>query len=278
MVSARRSYGRPRHLAAEHVILEKRHRAGVLHRPGVELGNKQLVVLAESVRDGEVLVVEAEALLGLRENPLVVHELGQRAAAEDAERNFAVLVRVDVVPARIRPRDQRHQIGAHSRRRDEGMHIDAVVLHDGSRRAVGHHLPVRGRGHDHVERGLDVGLVEAREHPLRVCGFELRVQVHLVVDRIDEAMQALARVRVEAVRIDHNTFCSSTMVSARPVDLGVAGDVDVDSVEGRAAHTAAAMSMTVSAPASASNVTVVKDRNVVSPGAPSPSVRSSSIL
>lgn len=39
----------------------------------------------------------------------------------------------------------------------------------------------------------------------------------------------------------------------------------------------AAMSMTVSAPASASNTTVVIERKVRSPGAPFPSVRSRSI-
>ena len=40
----------------------------------------------------------------------------------------------------------------------------------------------------------------------------------------------------------------------------------------------AAMSITVSAPGSASNVTVVTDRNVRSPGAALPSVRSNSIV
>ena len=49
---------------------------------------------------------------------------------------------------------------------------------------------------------LQVGLVEAREHPLGVGGFELRVQVDLVVDRVDEPVQALAGVGVAAVGVD----------------------------------------------------------------------------
>ncbi len=76
--------GCPGDLAAKDVVLQERHRAGVLHRPRVELGHEQLVILAERVRDAKVLVVEAKTLLGLSEQPLGVHELRQRGAAEDA--------------------------------------------------------------------------------------------------------------------------------------------------------------------------------------------------
>ena len=79
-------------LRAEDVVLEERHRAGVLHRAGVELGHEQLVVLAERVRIAEVAVEEVEALLGLGEEPLGVQVLGQRCAAEEAQRDVAVLV------------------------------------------------------------------------------------------------------------------------------------------------------------------------------------------
>ena len=48
-----------------------------------------------------------------------------------------------------------------------------------------------------VNVGLQVGLVEAGVHPLGVGGLELRVQVDLAVDRVDEPVQALAGVRVE---------------------------------------------------------------------------------
>ena len=55
--------------------------------------------------------------------------------------------------------------------------------------------------HD-VERGLQVGLVEAREHPLGIGGFELGVEVHLTVDRVDEPVQSLTGVGVPAVGVD----------------------------------------------------------------------------
>ncbi len=61
---------------------------------------------------------------------------------------------------------------------------------------------MRGCGDGDVEGRLQVGLVEAREHPFGVGGFELRVQVHLVVDGVDEAVQTLAGVGVQAVGVD----------------------------------------------------------------------------
>ena len=60
-----------------------------------------------------------------------------------------------------------------------------------------------GRGDGELERRLQVGLLEHREHAARVGHLELRVEVHLVVDRVDEAVQALAGVRVAAVGDDH---------------------------------------------------------------------------
>ena len=263
------------HLAAEDVVLEERHRAGVLHGARVELGHEQLVVLAERVRDAEVLVVEVEALLGLGEQPLGVHVLGQRRAAEDAERDVAVLVGVDVVPARVRPGDQRREVGAHPRGGGEGVHRRPSTAHAVG--AVGDDLPVRRRGHRDVEGGLQVGLVEAGEHPLGVGRLELRVQVDLVVDRVDEAVQALAGVGVAAVGVDHEHVVLGQAGQRDAGGLVVAGDVESTPLRVALRTVSAAMSMTVSAPASASNVTVVVDRNVRSPGAPLPSVRSSSM-
>ncbi|SHW85491.1 Uncharacterised protein [Mycobacteroides abscessus subsp. abscessus] len=158
-----------RDLGAEDVVLQERHGAGVLHGTRVELGHEQLVVLAERVRRAEVLVVEGESLLGLGEQPLGVHELGQRRAAEDAQRNVPVLVGVDVVPPRVRPGDQRGQVRAHLRGGGEGV----LAVSGGRAGAVRDHLPVRGRGDCHIEGRLEVRLVEAGEHPLGVGGFEL---------------------------------------------------------------------------------------------------------
>ena len=77
---------------------------------------------------------------------------------------------------------------------------------------------MRGRGDGDVEGGLEVGLVEAGEHPLGVGGLELRVQVHLVVDRVDEAVQALTGVRVEAVGLDDQLVALGQPLSGMPVD------------------------------------------------------------
>ena len=59
-----------------------------------------------------------------------------------------------------------------------------------------------GRGDVEGEDRLQVGLVEAGVHPLGVGGLELGVEVDLAVDRVDEAVQPLAGVRVAAVGVD----------------------------------------------------------------------------
>jgi hypothetical protein len=61
---------------------------------------------------------------------------------------------------------------------------------------------VRGCRDREAERGLEVRLVEAGEDATGVGDLELRVEVHLAVDRVDEAVQALAGVHVEAVSDD----------------------------------------------------------------------------
>ena len=266
--------GRPGDLAAKDVVLQERHRAGVLHRAGVELRHEQLVVLAERVRDAKVLVVEAKSLLGLGEQPLGVHELRQRRPAEQAERDLAVLVTVDVVPARVRAGDQRHQIGAHLRGGGESVHsVDRA-----HRGAVGHHLPVLRRGHRHVEGGLEVGLVEAGEHPLGVGGFELRVQIDLVVDRVDEPVQTLAGVRVTAVGVDHQDVVLGQPGQRDTGRFVVAGHVEVAAVEGGAADGVRGdVDDGVGAGERIERARSWWSGRCRSPGLPSPSVRSRSI-
>jgi len=53
-----------------------------------------------------------------------------------------------------------------------------------------------------VKVGLEVRLVEHGEHASAVGDLELRVQVDLVIHRVDEAVQALAGVHVSTGRID----------------------------------------------------------------------------
>ncbi|CKT50950.1 Uncharacterised protein [Mycobacterium tuberculosis] len=179
-----------------------------------------------------MLVVEAESLLGLGEQPLGVHVFGKRGPAIDAEWDFPVVVDVSVRPGRVWSGDQGHQIGAHPRGSGEGVY--AVCR--GQRRAVGDHLPVRGRGHPHVKRGLEVGLVEAGEHALGVGGFELRVQVGLAVHRIDKPMQALAGIGVVAVGVDDDDVALGQSAQRDPGRLVISRDVQVLVVEAGAAH------------------------------------------
>ena len=61
---------------------------------------------------------------------------------------------------------------------------------------VGDDLPVGGGCHREPVGGLQVGLVEAGEHPLRVGRLELAVEVDAAVDRIEEPVQAFAGVHV----------------------------------------------------------------------------------
>ncbi len=159
-------------LGPEDVVLEERHRAGIFHRSRVELRHEQLVVLPERVRDAEILVVETEALLGLREQTLGVHELGEGRAAVEAERDRAMLVGVGVGPLGIRTRDERDEVGAHPRGGTEDVLTGRCRggLHG---LGVRDHLPFGRCGDRQIEGGLEIGLVEAREHPLGVGCLEL---------------------------------------------------------------------------------------------------------
>jgi len=110
---------------------------------------------------------------------------------------------------------------------------DLVLLGGG---AVGDDLPVRGRGGDDLEGGLEVGLVEAGEHALGVGGLELRVQVDVVVGRVDEAVQALAGVRVLAVGLDHELVVGRQVGQRDPGRLVVVAEVQRHAVEHGRAH------------------------------------------
>ena len=92
-----------------------------------------------------------------------------------------------------------------------------------------------GRGHPHIERGLQIGLVEAGEHPLGVGGFELRVQVGLIVHRVDEAVQALAGVGVAAVGVDDDHIVVGESPQRDAGRFVVSGDIEFVAVEGGAA-------------------------------------------
>ena len=67
---------------------------------------------------------------------------------------------------------------------------------------VGDDVPVLRGGDGEGEGGLQVGLLEDREHAAGIGHLELRVEVDLVVHRVHEAVQALAGVHVLRVGVD----------------------------------------------------------------------------
>ncbi|MBG9885326.1 hypothetical protein ABE10_01725, partial [Bacillus toyonensis] len=197
-------------LAAEDVGLGEGHRAGVLHRAGIELRDEELVVLGEGVRDAELLFVIGEALAGLVEDVLRVEVLPQALAPVDAEGNDASRGAGELGErGLVGAGDDRGDVGRDPRSgletpgRDAGRAGRVVVQDRLGRGGVGDDLPRRGRGDRELEGGLEVGLLEHREDTTRVGDLELGVEVDLAVDRVDESVEALAGVGVEAVCVDH---------------------------------------------------------------------------
>ena len=92
-----------------------------------------------------------------------------------------------------------------------------------------------GSGYLNVEGCFQVGLVEAGEHPFGVGGFELRVQIRLVVHRVDEAVQALAGVGVAAVGVDHDDVAVGQSAQRDSGRFVITGDVEVLAVQAGAA-------------------------------------------
>jgi len=81
---------------------------------------------------------------------------------------------------------------ARDRKRLGELHALRIAVGVGRRDLlVGEHEPAGGRGHDERVPRLHVGLLEARHDTAGVGGLVVRVQVGLVVDGIDEAVQPL---------------------------------------------------------------------------------------
>jgi hypothetical protein len=87
------------------------------------------------------------------------------------------------------------------------------------------HLPGGGRRHGEAERRLQVGLLEHGEHATGVGNLELRVEVDLAVDRVDEAVQALAGVGVQAVGVDDQLVLGAQTLQG-DARVGEGGRVD----------------------------------------------------
>jgi hypothetical protein len=106
---------------------------------------------------------------------------------------------------------------------------------DGGRLDVGggrgDDLPVGGCEDLELEPGLDVRLVEAGVDPVRVGGLELGVEVGAPIDGVDEAVQALAGVHVQALG-DDLQLVVSRQVGQGDARTAVGGHrVEIDTVQ-----------------------------------------------
>ena len=133
--------------------------------------------------------------------------------------------------------DQRDQVGGDPLGGLEVHQLRSVPARlDGAAAGVGDDLPVEGRGDVHREGGLEVGLVEAGEHPLGLGRLEVRVEVDRVVLGVDEAVQALAGAGVPALGVDHELVGRGQAGQRQPALLGVPGDVQRGAVQGGRVH------------------------------------------
>lgn len=108
-------------------------------------------------------------------------------------------------------------------------------------------------------------MLEHREDAARVGHLELRVQVHLAVDGVDEAVQALARVGVEHVGDDGELVVRSQGVEADPDAVGDVGGVEPAPLRVTEWTVPVTASMKLEAPSVAENRTVVVLRKVSAP-------------
>jgi len=81
------------------------------------------------------------------------------------------------------------------------------------------------------EGRLDVGLLEAGVHATGIGGLELRIQIHLIIDGVDEEMQALTGAHIGASG-SHDEHVGR--LQPRQLDAGTIehlGGVEVTAVE-----------------------------------------------
>ena len=95
---------------------------------------------------------------------------------------------------------------------------------------------MRGRGHGESERRLQVGLLEHREHAARVGDLELGVEVGLVVDGVDEPVQAFAGVHVAAVGDDREFVLGGEVRQLDADSVAHLGRVERDAVQCDGVH------------------------------------------
>ena len=202
-------------LVPEDQAVGERDQARILHGAEVVLRNEDLVVLAPRV--GVVEFGTEEVQPGLRDREDVggiemVDEAGARPCTQRdglARRGVRPLIRRTFIGARRDAGD----VTRLPQRRSEmvsdrgGVRVDrllALLLARPATRLgpVRENLEVLGSRHIEDELGLEVRLVEVREHAAGIGRFVLGVEIDLAVGRVGEAVQPLARGGVVGLRLD----------------------------------------------------------------------------
>src|SRR6266550_5395984 len=115
----------------------------------------------------------------------------QRIVTRSPNHMWAISWRVAVADPMVGAGDDRRQVGGHLGGRAECPSLDVLLAGNGLglTSVIGDHDPVAGGQHREGEARLEVGLIEAGKHPVRVERLELAVEVDLVIDRVLEAVQ-----------------------------------------------------------------------------------------
>ena len=163
--------------------------------------------------------------------------LGDRATREDPHGDDGVAALHLIPTHRVGPGAQRRDVGGDPRRRLERPGRPTLAARDrlGSR-LVGDDDPVVGDRGREREGGLEVGLLEHGIHPAAVGDLELAVEVDLVVDGVDEAVQSLAAVGVAPHRVDDQDVVGGERRQRDPAVRKDLGRVEGDAVEGHRRH------------------------------------------
>ena len=116
--------------------------------------------------------------------------------------------------------DDRDQIGGERRGRVEVPGLQGTSRLGPQHATVAADPPCARRGDAHGDAGLQVRLIEARQHLVRVEGLEVRVDVHLAVHRVAQPVQADAGVLVLALR-GHRQAVGSGAQASKPEYVAV---------------------------------------------------------
>ena len=214
---------------AEQVVVGECHQAGVLHGAEVVFGHEDLVVLAPRVGVVEEVHEEVQALLRDREDGFGVHVVGEAGPGVQTQRDGEVSTVFTGTGTGVGIGELNVVAGAHARdvarlaqRGCEAVPRDVLGdLFGPLAGSAGQHREVGRCGHFELEDGLEVRLVEVGEHAASVGRFVLRVQVDLVVCRVEETVHALTGTRVQR-------FCSDGQFVASSGD----GEGHAEAVEG----------------------------------------------